>query len=82
MKSISTELRELNGKHWTQKRLSEVFGISRTAVSHWFNRDRSNDTSVNASNVPDARVKVNPKHKPVIAERVSGGESQQQVAAD
>lgn len=41
-------------KHWTQKRVAEVLGVSREAVKKWFT---SNGTGTKASK-PDARLSI------------------------
>jgi len=93
MKKVAKELREEDAKRWTQKRLAGVFGVARSTVEYWFAKtDRSNDKTVITSKdsdtepddapAPDARVKLSPKDKPIIAARVAAGETQEQVAAD
>jgi len=86
MKVVAKQLREADAKHWTQKRLAGVFGVAQNTVSDWF-REKKVRSSVGSDNTsetppPDARVKINPTAKPVIAARLESGESQEQVAAD
>ena len=77
---MAERLRETDKKKWTQKALGAVFGVRRQLVSDWL---RTNAESGKASKPkPDARVKVDPKAKPLIAARVAAGEAQAQVAAD
>ena len=62
----------------TQAKIAAMLGVDRTTVSKWFGSNRSAaDTSS-----PDARVKVPPKQRPVLAERIDAGEKVEQVAAD
>ena len=50
----------------TQAKIAAMLGVDRTTVSKWFGSNRSAaDTSS-----PDARVKVPPKQRPVLAERI------------
>ena len=70
-------LRAENAKKNTQARVAMLLGVSRECVSKWFTppKKAGNDgTSTNTSATlagtappPDARVKVDPVHKPVIA---------------
>ena len=78
-KKAAAALRKEDPKKWTQSRVAVALGVARSTVEMWFLR--SNDKGVKTSK-PDARVKVNPKHKPIIAKRVQAGEKQAQVAAD
>jgi hypothetical protein len=67
-------VREEDAKKNTQARVAKLLGVDRTTVTKWFTPDaaRSNVNGHNASKPqPDARVKVNPKAKPAIAERVA-----------
>ena len=79
----AAEMRELDPKHWTQKRVAEVLGVARETVRNWFStKSGSNGQQANTSKPkPDARVKVPPERKPEIAERIAAGEDREQVAA-
>ena len=65
-----------------------MLGVAQNTISEWLKPTTSiaSDNSCNRGTVTDpatdSRVKVDPKAKPVIAERVAAGESQAQVAAD
>ena len=78
---IAKKLRETDAKKWTIRRVGELLGVSKSTVSAWFSDLRTLSNSGHAS-IPDARVKISPVHRPIIAERVFSGESQAQVAAD
>lgn len=73
---------------YTQLRLAVMLGVSQETISDW--RKDTNNTESGITCKPgtvtdhatDSRVKVSPKQKPIIAERVAAGESQTQVAAD
>jgi len=54
-------------------------GVDQRTVGRWF--EGNNRQSPNTS-VPDARVKVPPKQRPLLAERIESGEKAEQVAAD
>ncbi len=77
-KKLAARLREEDPKRWTQKEVARVLGVARETVRNWFG---TNGRKANTS-VPDARVKVPPKARPFLAERVAKGESVRQVAAD
>ena len=77
-KKLAAKLKKQDARHWTYKRIGELFGVSKQAVGLWF----STKSSTGQATKPDSRVKVDPKKKPEIAKRVAGGESQAQVAAD
>lgn len=77
-KRVAKQLRELD-KTWTQKRIAETLGVARETVRDWF---MPNGGSAKTHNTTDSRTKVNPKAKPVIADRVACGASQSQVASD
>lgn len=82
-RTTAKRLREEDPKKWTQQRIAQALGVAQNTVSDWFTKPRSNIGADNTSKPkPDARVKVDPKHKPIIADRVASGESQEQVAAD
>jgi len=82
MKGVAFALRKEDAKKNTQAQVAKLLGVAQPTVASWFS-DTSSISSDNACNPrPDARVKVNPKVKPVIADRVAAGESQTQVAAD
>jgi len=76
MKTIAFALRDEDKKKNTQERVAMLLGVAQNTVSVWF----SNIKDDNAK--PDARIKINPKAKPLIALRVQEGESLAQVAAD
>ena len=79
MKAVAGELKQ-EGK--TQAKIAGLLGVSRQCVSEWFNREkRNNGTGVNVSQA-DCRVKINPKAKPLILERVENGETPEEVAAE
>jgi transcriptional regulator with XRE-family HTH domain len=75
-------------KSYTQAKLAVMLGVSRRTIDEWLEDTTNvkNDTTCTPGTVTDpatdSRVKVDPKAKPVIAERVAAGESQAQVAAD
>lgn len=75
-------------KKYTQKQLAVMLGVSQPTIAEWLKDISSigSDTTNNPGTVTDpaldSRVKVDPKAKPVIAERVAAGETQAQVAAD
>lgn len=77
-KKIVGELREEDHKYWTQNKLAEVIGYDRSTVSKWLTTNVTNHNSCKH----DSRVKVDPREKPVIVERVASGETQTQIAAD
>ena len=59
----------------TQAKIAGLLGVSRECVSGWFNRKkRNNGASTNVSQI-DCRVKIDPKAKPLILERVESGET-------
>ncbi len=66
-------------KRWTQKALAEVFGVQRSTVAMWrlFEETKDGVRIVNVDNThaPDARTKVPANEKKVIADRVTGGET-------
>lgn len=81
IKKIAGDLRKENPKKNTQERVSELLGVAQNTVSTWFSVDRTN-IKVDNSSIPDARVKIPPKQKPIILERAEKGETQEQIAAD
>lgn len=81
MKKIANALRREDPKKNTQARVAERLGVTQQAVSLWWG-NTTNTSSCNACTPVDARVKVNPKHKEIIVQRVESGETQAQVAAD
>jgi predicted transcriptional regulator len=83
--------RDLKTEGKTQEQIAAMLGVARPTVTHWFegHNVQSNNVSTvetastqDATPIPDSRVKINPKHKPIIAYRVERGETVQQVAAD
>lgn len=92
MKATAFRLRDEDAKKWTQKRVAEVLGVSRSTIEMWFAaQPTTNDKPVNGGrpdsngkpkSAPDARVKINPAKKPEIAAAVKAGKPQAQVAAD
>jgi len=79
--SAASRLRDEDPKKWTQARIAKEFGVSRQAVQAWFSMPNAKSGNTHKPR-EDARVKVDPTSKPVIAERVASGETQEQVAAD
>lgn len=75
-------------KKYTQKQLAVMLGVAQQTIVDWLtvrtNTGASTTSKPGAVSNPatDSRVKIDPRQKPVIAERVSSGESQAQVAAD
>lgn len=65
-----------------------MLGVTRQAIAEWLKvitstRDCTTNKSGGVTNpATDSRVKLNPKAKPIIAERVANGEPQAQVASD
>lgn len=86
MKKVAAKLREEDPKKNTQKRVAMLLGVTQQCVAKWFSSSKENGTNTTSCNTsappPDARVKVNPTHKAVIAKRVAEGETSAQVAAD
>jgi len=86
MRQVANALHEEDPKKNTLKRIAILLGVDESTVSRWMSKDRTNlqvqDSSKNSKPRPDARVKIHPSHKPEIAKRVAGGETQEQVAAD
>lgn len=70
----------LRGKGWTQERVAKVVGVTQHRVSQL--EDRTNINFDNSSIIRDQRVKIMPKAKGEIIERLNQGESQAAVAAD
>jgi len=71
----------------TQKQVAAKYGIHRSRVSHVETVLATNTTSTGTPGAvrdasTDARIKINPNARPVIAERVDAGEPVAQVAAD
>ena len=81
MKATAAKLRAEDKRKWTQKRVAEALGVHPDTVSGWFIND-SEFRKANNGHVPDARAKLQKKHKELIAARVEAGETQKQVAAD
>lgn len=82
MRKVANDLRSEDPKKNTQARVAMLLGVTRQAVSLWWG-DATNASACNGCVPrPDARVKLPPEHKPVIAQRVAKGETQEQVAAD
>ena len=53
--------------------MAQLLGVARSTIEGWFHPNATNDKSVNGCTPrPDARVKINPVHKPEIAKRVAG----------
>jgi hypothetical protein len=78
MKLTARRLREEDAKKWTLKRVGQVLGLDESTVSLWLgSTSNSQETSK-----PDARVKVTPRSRPKIAERIASGENREQVGAD
>lgn len=88
MKAVAFGLRKEDPKKNTQQRVAAMLGVAQQTVSGWF----ANNTGVGntctppsepkETHRPDARVKVPPKEREHISERVESGETQEQVAAD
>jgi len=58
-----------------------LLGVARETVRDWW-KVGTNGGTANTSARPDARVKVDPKQRPVVRQRVDAGETLAQVAAD
>jgi len=73
MKEVARALREEDPKKNTQARVAKLLGVARQTVTDWLapKGSATNAGSGNGCPCPDARVKVNPAQKPVIAERVA-----------
>lgn len=80
MKEVAYQLRREDARKWTQKRIGAALGVDQTTVSKWF--DSTPNMNGHIERKQDARVKVAPDAKPIIARRVKAGEAQSQVAAD
>lgn len=78
-RKVANALRAEDPKKNTQKRVATLLGVARNTVSSWWNGHNVSDDDVSR---PDARVKVPPKQRPVIAQRINAGENREQVAAD
>lgn len=87
-RKLCRELKAADKGTYTQSRLAVMLGVSRRTVDEWLDTTSNvkNDTTCSPGRVTDhatdSRVKVAPKQKAVIADRVAAGESQSQVAAD
>lgn len=79
MKAIAKALREEDPKKNTQAKIAVQLGVAQNTVSDWFIKKGSNIGSDNTS-VPDARVKVPPKSKLVLAVRMQKGISEEIIA--
>jgi hypothetical protein len=78
MKQVARELKQ-EGK--TQETIAALMGIPRSTVANWF--QEKNGNNVHSDNVSiDARIKISPKSKPLILNRVVNGDTPEQVAAD
>ncbi len=95
MRKIANALRKENPKKNTQAKVAARLGVGQQTISDWWQstRKRKTTTTTGAGNRrtpdkqetskrPDAKVKINPKDRPIIFARVEAGESQSQVAAD
>ena len=85
MKDVALALRKEDPVKNTHARIAALLGMGRQTVTDWLPPDNNDNISVAGSGnayIPTAKVKIPPKEKPVIAERVESGETQQQVAAD
>ena len=89
MKEVASALREENPSKNTQTTVAARLGVHQSTVARWLEDEaRSNmqphiaSKPITEAPIPDARVKVSQKAKPLIAERVKSGETQAQVAAD
>jgi hypothetical protein len=58
-------------KRWTQKAVAVEVGVARNTVSVWFSKGEAKDMHSVKGDIthtrPDARHKINPTHKPIIA---------------
>jgi ParB-like chromosome segregation protein Spo0J len=81
MKATAKKLREQDAKKYTQKDVAATLGVAQQTVSDWFAKPGT-ITETGIASAPDARVKVPPAERPKILERVSKGETQEQVADD
>jgi ParB-like chromosome segregation protein Spo0J len=79
MKGVAKELKQ-EGK--TQTVIAGMLGVSQNTVSDWLTTKRRNNIGTDNVSQADCRVKINPKAKPLILERVENGETPEQVAAD
>jgi len=67
MKKIAADLRKEDKRKWTQAKVAQTLGVARETVRDWFG---TNGVNANASDRPDARVKVPPKARPRLARLV------------
>jgi len=86
MKETAKRLKLSDPKKYTQPRIAAALGVNQSTVSRWFDKGGGSNMQphkASATNgVPDSRVKIDPKQKPVIVERVASGDTQAQIAAD
>ncbi len=80
MKKVALELRKEDKNKNTQKQVALLLGVAQPTVASWFGSNISAD--ITSAPDLDARVKISPKLRPVITDRIDAGEPQAQVAAD
>lgn len=78
MKGVAKELKQ-EGK--TQAKIAGLLGVSRPCVDAWLNRKKGRNATSSIPSI-DCRVKIPPKSKPLILDRVKSGETPEQLAAD
>lgn len=82
-------LRAENPRKNTQARIAALLGVAQPTVAAWLSDSRTIISADNSSHPseactapPDARVKINPKHRAIIVARADAGDPQEQIAAD
>jgi transcriptional regulator with XRE-family HTH domain len=78
-KRIARELKQLGR---SQEEIAQLLGVKRRTVGDWLEIRTIGGPAKGSNTLPDCRVKIPSSHHPVIFDRVSGGDSQAQVAAD
>ena len=79
-REVANELRAEDPKRNTQKRVAALLGMSQQLISCWWNVSSIKTGETPAR--PHAWVKIPPKERAEVAERVEVGESAAQVVAD
>jgi site-specific DNA-methyltransferase (adenine-specific) len=74
---------ELRSKGKTQEEVAAIIGVTQQTISNWENGEDMTITKFcNGHNPRDLRIKLTPKQKEEIIQRVASGESQAQLAVE
>ena len=79
-KALAARLRKSDPQKWTQQAVGQLLGVDQSTVARWFSNNMQENKATRLE--LDARVKLHPEAKKVIAERAKNGERQTQIAAD